>query len=43
MTPAERNSTYSTFQQKEPHFRKNVVVSAEMLNLLNSGGGGVLN
>ena len=29
--PWPENSTYSTFQQKETHFRKNVILSGEML------------
>ena len=33
--PGERNSTYSTFQLKEISF---LLLSAEMLNMLNSGG-----
>ena len=31
------DSKYSTSQQKEAHFRKNVALSGEMLNMLNSG------
>ena len=35
--PWPENSTYSTYQQKEAHFRKYVVFSVEMLKTLNSG------
>ena len=31
-----RNSTYSTFRLEERHFSKNVLLSSEMLNMLNS-------
>ena len=34
-----QNSTYSTFPLKKAHFVQNVPLSAEMLNMLNSGGG----
>ena len=37
MTSDQENSTYSTFQQREFDFFKNRILSAEMLNLLNSG------
>ena len=36
--PWPENSTYSTCQQKECDFSKNLILSGEMLNLSNSGG-----
>ena len=33
-----RNSTYSTFPLKGTHFLRNVLLSGEMLNMLNPGG-----
>ena len=33
-----KKSTYSTFPLKEANFLEKVLLSAEMLNMLNSGG-----
>ena len=35
--PWPENSTYSTFPLKEAHFLKKMLLSGEMLNMLNSG------
>ena len=37
-THGQGDSTYSTFQQKECDFSKNLILPGEMLNMLISGG-----